>query len=59
MRVDTDLLGRIPLGWKDLLGTNALAYLASDYEELKRLLTLTPGANFMKLFAVVIYRNSI
>jgi hypothetical protein len=42
----------IILGWKNLQGTNTLAYFAKNMgEEEKRFITLTPGANVIKLFS--------
>ncbi len=45
------LVGNTGLGWKGFPGTNPLAYLTSTRVTKKKLLmTLTPGANVIKLF---------
>jgi hypothetical protein len=43
------LLANIRLGWKDLPGTNTLAYLSEEWVTQKKIITLRPGANVVKL----------
>ncbi len=48
----------LSLGWKGSAGTNTSYYAVSVSDEEKRFITLTPGANVIKLFAAVIYKFS-
>jgi hypothetical protein len=46
----------IRLGWKGLLGTNALAYCEnSEITDRKRCITLGPGHNVIEFIMIVIY----
>ncbi len=46
----------VRLDWKVIASTNTLAYLASPtVTKEKCFITLTPGANVIKLFSSVIY----
>jgi len=63
---DASLLGKllvlpanVRLDWKIIASTNALAYLAaSSATKEKRFITLTPGANVIKLFTALSYAFS-
>jgi hypothetical protein len=64
---DASFLGRllvfpanVRLDWKVIASTNTLAYLASStVMKGKCFITLTPGANVIKLFTAAIYCHSM